>query len=181
MSKAGKILLIIGSVWMILVCGYGFYILYQTRTVTEWVKAATPPEPLASLKVEEGLGIFAETETGSLYEFSFYPNYEWNKVTQPDADTPRDFHCTQGEATVPNPPDAIKSHASMDCFHAEVRFHNELALLENGEVWYMEVTDNSYVTLGRIFVGILMPIACVPGILVIVIGLILLIVSMTKK
>ena len=181
MGKAGKILLISGSVWMMLVCGFGLYTLFQTRTVTKWVKAAPPPEPLASLKVENDWALIAESETGNLYQFSFYPNYEWKKVTEPAAKPPEALHCSQGEDTITNPPGKVKSRVSLNCIEAEVGFHSELALLENGEVWYLEGADNSYVTLGRIFVGILIPIACVPGALVIALGLVLLFVQMMKK
>jgi hypothetical protein len=166
---------------MVLVCGFGLYILFQSKTHVKWVKAVPPPEPLVLLKAGGNEAILAQSEAGNLYKFSFYPNYDWEKVSELSVNPPDMKNCAQGDDNAVNPPGKVKSRVSVSCVYAELRYHSELALLESGEVWYLEGADNSYADIGRGLVSVLIPIACVPGALLIALGLVLLFVQMMKK
>jgi len=181
MAKAGRIFLIIGTVLLILVCGFSYFQLLQPGMGIKWVKTSPPQEPLVYLKLGENGELIGQTAEGNLYEFSVYPNHTWQKVDQPSGSPPAGKICKPGNSDnskVNNPPGKVKSRVSETCVYVELSYHLELALLENGELWYWERADYAYTQLALVSV---LSIGCIVSILIIALGLLLMILQVIKK
>ncbi|MCX6057684.1 MAG: hypothetical protein NTW69_05990 [Chloroflexi bacterium] len=137
MGKTAKVFLVIGSVWIFIVCGCGYFSLIQPGIGTRWKQEPTPPERVSLLKLGDAGEIIAETTNGNLYEFNYGSNSLWKKVTQPSEVAAIGMDCSPGHTNyiVLPPPENVVSLVSENCVYMESAYHLRVALLENGEVW----------------------------------------------
>lgn len=180
MGKAGRVLLIIGSVWIIIVCGCAYFSLFQVGIATRWEQVAAPPEPLSLLKLGEAGEILGQTTDGTLYEFHYGNNSTWEEIAQPSENPAIGMNCVSwaGNYLVFPPPGKVKSQVSENCVYMESAYHLELALLENGQVWVWEYERYAYTEL---FVMFFLATACVAGVPIVLLGLGLMIYQKIKK
>ena len=86
MNRAARLLLIIGIVWTILVCGCGYLTLFSPGIATRWRQEPAPPVALTRLALGQAGEVVASASDGSTYEFK-YGNYRspssWSKVDEP--------------------------------------------------------------------------------------------------
>ena len=180
MSKAGRVLLIIGIAWIILVCGCGYFSLFQVGIATRWEQVAVPPKPLDLLKLGGAGEILAQTPDGTLYEFHYSKNSSWEEISQASENPAVGMNCVTGTGNylVLPPPGKVKSQVSENCIYMESAYHLELALLENGEIWVWEYERYAYTEL---FVVFFLLVGCAAGVLILLLGLGLMIFQKIKK
>jgi hypothetical protein len=180
MGKAGRILLIIGSVWIFIICGCGYFSLIQPGIGTRWKQEPTPPERVSLLKLGNAGEIIAETTNGNLYEFTYGKNSSWKKVAQPTKVAAIGMDCSPGDANyiVLPPPGKVVSRVSENCVYIESAYHLRVALMDNGAIWSWEYEGYAYTQLAVISI---LSIACIVGALIIGLGLVLVVIQMMKK
>ena len=172
MKKATRPLLIIGTVWMILVCGCAFLSLFRPGIATRWRQEPAPPEALSRLALGETGEVIGYSSDGAMYEFnygSYSDSSSWEKVTEPSGVAAIGEGCVSGKSNniVLPPPGKVKSRVSENCVHIESAYHLEVALLENGDVWSWENERYAYTEL---FIMSVLAIACVIGTLILLTG-----------
>jgi hypothetical protein len=181
MRKVAMVLLVIGGMWMILACGGMYFLLFRTGGETQWAQTSSLPEKPSVLKMGDAGEILAETTAGNLYELTA-SDQTWKKVDQPSGNPAAGNSCALDDSNWSSTPKGkIKSTLSMNCVYAEMGYRFKLVILENGEIWYSESVDNSYMQLVKVVGLPFLTIACAPGALAFIVGLILLIVSKVKK
>lgn len=170
MNKAARSLLIIGSIWIFLVCGCAFFSLSRPGIATKWKQEHPPPEPFSALGLGEVGEVLAETPNGALYEYGYASKQRWEKVTQPSGNPALGYDCTPGESNrlVLPPPGKIVSIVKETCVYAESAYYLEVALLESGEVWSWEHESYAYTSLALLSI---LFIASVIGALILLLGL----------
>ena len=180
MNKAARLLIIIGSAWMVIVCGCAYFSLFRVGIATGWEQVATPPEELSVLRLGEAGEILAHTPDGTRYEFHYGKNSTWEQIAQPSGGSAIGMNCVSGPGNylVWPPPGKVKSRVSENCVYMESGYHLELALLENGQVWVWEYERYAYTEL---FVMFFLVVACVAGAPILLLGLGLIIVQLVKK
>ena len=184
MKKATRPLLIIGSAWMLLVCGCAFFSLFRPGILTRWRQEPAPPVALTRLALGEAGEVLASASDGSTYEFH-YGNYRspstWTEVAEPSGSPAMDaMGCTPGDGNrlVLPPPGKVASRVSQNCVYMESAYHLEVALLENGEVWSWENESYAYTVL---FLMFFLAIACMAGTPILLTGLGLWVYQKVKK
>ena len=109
-----------------------------------------PDEVLVNVYLSDDGDVLADGENGGLYEFYSYPEPVWKKVSEPDAQHPG-VTCgpiMEGLYESLPPPGEVSMMVSENCPFAEQSNYLEVALLKNGETWYLKSSTNSYVGIG---------------------------------
>ena len=109
-----------------------------------------PDEVLVNVYLSEDGNVLADGESGGLYEFYSDPEPVWKKVSEPDAQH-SGVTCgpiMEGLYESLPPPGEVSMIVSENCPFAEQANYLEVALLENGETWYLKSSTNSYVGIG---------------------------------
>ncbi|MEW5939415.1 MAG: hypothetical protein AB1750_07130 [Chloroflexota bacterium] len=136
MKKFARFLLIVGSIWMIVVCFFAYLALVHPGLSVKWKQEPLPPEPVASLKVGKAGEILAETQDGKLYEYGYHPGSPWLEVSEPSGVPSLGMYCHPAEAEyVSPPPGEVKLEISANCVYNESSVYLTFALLDNGEIW----------------------------------------------
>jgi hypothetical protein len=184
MQKAVRPLLIIGSAWLLLVCGCAYLSLFRPGIATRWRQEPAPPEALTRLALGQAGEVVASASDGSTYEFR-YGNYNspsaWTEVSQPSGSPAINaMGCTPGDGNriVWPPPGKATSRVRMNCVYMESGYHLEVALLENGEVWSWENERYAY---AELFLMFFLALACVAGAPILLTGVGLWVVQKVKK
>lgn len=152
MSRAARPFLIIGIVWMILLCGLTALTMVWPGLLTRWEQAPAPPEALTRLDLGETGEVLAVASNGTLYEFH-YGTYQssstWTEIAQPSESPAIGMSCSPGDGRnlVLPPPGKVVSRVSENCVYMESAYHIEVVLLENGEVWTWEHERYAYTEL----------------------------------
>ena len=156
MNRAARPFLIIGIVWMILLCGLSALTMVWPGLLTRWEQAPAPPEALTRLDLGEAGEVLAVASNGTLYEFhygAYQSSSKWTKVTKPSGSPAVGGSCFPGNGNnlVLPPPGKIVSRVSENCVYMESGYHLEVVLLENGEVWTWEHERYAYAELFTMF------------------------------
>jgi len=136
----------------------------------KWIQIPSPTEPLTTLKADDTGEIFAEGVDDGLYQLSIYPEPAWMEISGADR-IYSGLNCTPiaGNEYKSKPmPQKVKAHISVDCSFAEQALYLDIDLLENGETWYFETSNNSYVVFGLI---VLLPIGLVVNVVIYLLAL----------
>lgn len=147
----------------------------------KWVQVSAPIQAPVLLKLGDSGEIIAEIENGGLYEFSLIAEHSWQKVTEPSGEPAVGSFCgpiIDVFYISSSPPGKVKSQVSESCTVAETGVSLEVALLENGEIWYLETVDNTY---ARLAVIILLPIGIIVDAFIFGIGIIFLLIHSNRK
>ena len=156
MNRAARPFLIIGVVWMILLCGLTALTMVWPGLLTRWEQAPAPPEALTRLELGEAGEVLAYTSNGTVYEFR-YGAYRspsaWTRVTQPSGSPAIGMDCSPGEGSnlVLPPPGKAIARVRENCVYMESGYHLEVVVLENGEVWSWEYERYAYTELFIMF------------------------------
>ena len=163
MKKATRPLLIIGTAWMILVCGCAFFSLLRPGILTRWEQESAPPAALTRLALGDAGEVVASASDGSIYEFHYGNPSTWTEVREPSGSPAiGGMGCSLGNNNriVWPPHGKVVSRVSEDCVYMESAYHLEVALLENGEVWSWENEMYAYT---QLFVMFFLGVACFVG------------------
>ncbi|HNB86350.1 MAG TPA: hypothetical protein PLL38_06875 [Anaerolineales bacterium] len=131
---------------------FAFFYLAAIRPSTErkWMQIPLPDEALVNVYLSDDGDVLADGENGGLYEFYSDPDPVWKKVSEPEAQHPS---VTCGPImedlyeSLP-PPGEVHVMVSENCPFAEQANYLEVALLKNGETWFLKSSTNSYVGIG---------------------------------
>jgi hypothetical protein len=183
MKRPARIFLLIGSIWMILVCGCAALTMFWPGILTRWEQAPAPPEALTRLDLGEAGEVLASASNGTVYEFrygTYQSSSSWSEAPQPSGSPAIGVGCTPegGMYLVLPPPSKAKSRVSENCVYMESGYHLEVVLLENGEVWTWEHERYAY---AELFTMCFLAVAFVMGVPFFVMWLSLKIVQKVKK
>jgi hypothetical protein len=149
-TRAARPFLIIGIVWMILLCGLTALTMVWPGILTPWEQAPAPPEALTRLDLGEAGEVLAYTSNGTVYEFHYGTYRSPSSWTSGPSGSPAiGMSCSQGEGRnlVLPPPGKVISRVSESCVYMESAYQLEVVLLENGEVWTWEHERYAYAEL----------------------------------
>ena len=164
-------MIVFSLVWLVTVCGCGFFTMLRPGIATRWQQEPAPPEKVIRLGLGEAGEVIGYTVDGSMYELSYGSPSSWEKVTQPSGNPAIGMSCRAAETTnrlVLSPPNEVLSRVRVDCVMFETAYHLEVALLEEGEIWSWEYSTYAYT---EIFVFFILLIAFGAGIILLLIGL----------
>jgi hypothetical protein len=171
MRKTSTILILLSTLWLVLVCGCGFFTLLRPGLGTQWQQEPAPPEKIIRLGLGEAGEVLGYTADEGMYELSYGSPSAWEKVTQPSGNPVIGRSCNAAETTnrlVVSPPNEVLSRVRVNCVLFESAYHLEVALLEKGEVWSWEYSSYAYT---EILAGFILLIAFGVGIILLLIGL----------
>ena len=156
MSRAARPFLVIGILWMVLLCGLTTLTMFRPGLLTRWEQEPAPPEALTRLSLGEAGEVLAVASNGAVYEFhygTYRSSSSWTKVTEPSGSPAVGGSCfpAGGSYLVLPPPGKAVSRVSENCAYMESGYHLEVALLENGEVWSWEYERYAYAELFIMF------------------------------
>lgn len=162
-------LLILGSLWMILLCVGAYLGLRHPRNTEKWKQEPPPPEAISLLRLGEAGEVLAETPEGSLYEYRYAEKQPWQKVTQPSGTPSLGYHCDPSESnySVVSPPGKVLSWVKEICVYAESAYYFEMVLLENGEIWSWQFESYAYTQMA---IGTFLFIGLVVGAFILLLG-----------
>ncbi len=152
MKPAARPFLLVGSVWMTLVCGCAALTMVWPGILTRWERAPAPPEALTRLDLGTAGEVLASASNGTRYEFR-YGTYQspsdWVQADQPSGSPAIGVGCTPegGKYLILPPPGKAVSRVRENCVYIESAYHLEVVLLENGEVWTWEHERYAYAEL----------------------------------
>jgi hypothetical protein len=169
MKRASKLLLILGSVWMLITCGCAFFSLLRPGIATRWRREPAPPVAVTRLALDQAGEVLASASNGRTYEFHYGSPSTWTEVSAPSGGGAIGMDCTPGNGNrlVLPPPGKVTSRVSENCVYMESAYHLEVALLENGEVWSWENESYAYTVL---FVMFFLAAACLVGVIIVLSG-----------
>ena len=152
MKRAARLFLIIGFVWMVLVCGCAALTMLWPGILTRWERAPAPPEALTRLHLGTAGEVLARASNGTVYEFrygTYQSSSEWIPADQPSGNPAIGMGCSPegGKYLVLPPPGKATSRVRENCAYMESAYHLEVVLLENGEVWTWEHERYAYAEL----------------------------------
>ena len=169
-NKTSNFLIVFSLVWLVTVCGCGFFTVFRPGIATRWHQEPVPPEKVIRLGLGEAGEVIGYTVDGSMYELSYGSPSSWEKITQPSGTPAIGMNCRATETTnrlVLSPPNEALSRVRLDCVMFETAYHLEVALLEEGEIWSWEYSTYAYT---EIFVFFILITAFGVGVLILLIG-----------
>jgi len=152
LKRAARPFLLIGSVWMILLCGITALTMVWPGLLTRWEQAPAPPESLTRLYLGEAGEALAVASNGTVYEFhygAYRSPSSWSEAAQPSGEPAIGMSCSPGRGRnlILPPPGKVISRVGESCVYMESAYHLEVVLLENGEVWTWEHERYAYAEL----------------------------------
>jgi hypothetical protein len=153
-NRAARPFLIIGIVWMILLCGLSALTMVWPGLLTRWEQEPAPPEALTRLDLGEAGEVLAVASNGTVYEFHYGTYRSASSWTNGPSGNPAiGMNCSPGEGRnlILPPPGKVASRVSESCVYMESGYHLEVVLLENGEVWTWEHERYAYAELFTMF------------------------------
>ena len=170
------------SLWMVIFCGWAYIFFFHPGLGTTWKKEISPPEQSSKLRLGDNGEVLLETLDGRLFEYTKNPEQPWVEITTPSGNTAwlGDAVCNSGNSRyiVIPPPGKVKSRVQETCGYLESSYHLELALLENGEIWFWEHEIYVYTHLLNAVVLVIIGLLGVPFL---VVGIVLEIFEKIKK
>lgn len=160
MKRTSRIFLIIGVVWMTLVCGCVALTMVWPGALTRWEQTPAPPEALTRLDLGEAGEVLASASNGTRYELrygTYQSSTEWMQIDQPSGNPAIGMGCSPegGMYLVLPPPGKVASRVRENCVYMESAYHLEVVLLEDGSVWTWEHERYAYAELFTLcFLGI---------------------------
>jgi len=152
MKQTSRLFLIIGVIWMILVCGCAALTMVWPGLLTRWEQAPAPPEALTRLDLGEAGEVLASASNETRYEFhygTYQSSSEWIRVDQPSGNPAIGMGCSSegGRTLVLPPPGKVTWRVRENCVYMESAYHLEVVLLEDGSVWTWEHERYAYAEL----------------------------------
>ena len=154
MSRAARPFLVIGILWMVLLCGLTTLTMFRPGLLTRWEQEPAPPEALTRLSLGEAGEVLAVASNGAVYEFHYGTYRSSSSWTSGPSGSPAiGMSCFPGEGRnlILPPPGKVMSRVSESCVYMESAYHLEVVLLENGEVWTWEHERYAYAELFMMF------------------------------
>jgi hypothetical protein len=155
MRRSANVFLALGSIWLIVTCGCGYFSMFRPGIATRWQQEPAPPEKIIRLELGEAGEVIGYTSDESMYELSYGSPSTWKKVSQHSGTPAIGMSCQPAETTnriVLTPPGKVLSRVHADCVMFESAYHLEVALLEKGEVWSWEHDSYAYTELFLFFI-----------------------------
>ena len=141
---------VLGFAVTVILCVFVYLAAIRPSMDHKWVQIPLPDEVLVNVYLSDDGDVLADGENGGLYEFYSDTEPVWKKVSEPDAQHPG-VTCgpiMEGLYESLPPPGEVSMMVSENCPFAEQANYLEVALLKNGETWYLKSSTNSYVGIG---------------------------------